>query len=565
MSSSRFVFLVLFLLISACSSSQSAVAPRGEGVQQEQVYQALAASFDGDDALGHVAFLMQYWRVGGGQPGFDASLDYVAQQLDAVDGALTHRMLETPRGGSGLVWHPLGGRLALTAPFDSVLHAFEEVPVMLMEGTPAGNATAPLVLDSESPETWNGAFVLTQSSARRLVGQAMTHGAVGVLSDNIPGYNQPEKNLDLVKYVSVGAREGGPMLFSVSRRTANRLRALKAAGEAVEIQGSVQSEVFEAPVRTLVAEIPGVLMPEERVVVVAHVDEPMANDNASGTATLTEIATTLAVRIADGTLPPPARTLTFLWVEEYTSTFAYLDHLGEAQSGIKAALVLDMVGQDVTKTGGVFRIERSPDPAAIWLRTPDEHTEWGAGQISQDELKGYFLNDLYRSLAARRAKDTGWVVGENPWEGGSDHDPFLRAGIPALLSWHFTDEFYHSSYDQIDKVSPDEMANVGITTALAAYQLAQPTTASLGELLQVLEDRGRWRIEWAKATADRLIAEGASTGDEEAVVIAAWHQWYDEALASVLTLTLPDQIEAVQVQIEAAQARLQRDFEAVQF
>jgi len=65
----------------------------------------------------------------------------------------------------------------------------------------------------------------------------------------------------------------------------------------------------------------------------------------------------------------------------------------------------------------------------------------------------------------RRARDTGWVVRSNPYEGGSDHTSFTKAGVPALLNWHFTDRYYHTNLDRPDKTSAAEMVNVGVSVA----------------------------------------------------------------------------------------------------
>ena len=62
-------------------------------------------------------------------------------------------------------------------------------------------------------------------------------------------------------------------------------------------------------------------------------------------------------------------------------------------------------------------------------------------------MRGHLLNDLHLAVALRRARDTGWVVRTNPYEGGSDHTVFTRAGVPALLNWHFTDRYYHTNLD----------------------------------------------------------------------------------------------------------------------
>lgn len=539
------------------------------------VYDALDTVFDEQAAYQHVAYLMQFWRVGGGQPGFDTSLVHIHSVIEQAgfnsQSYMQASILESPRGGNGLVWHPHEGAiLQVRTPVDSVLHRYEDTPQMLFEGTPSGEATAPLVLASSDPSTWSGKFVLAQGSVRRLIGPATANGAAGLLVDAVSDYNQPERWPHLVKYLSIGAREAGPMAFSISRHTYNALHRKLEVGP-VEIYGRVNAETIASPVRTLVANIEGETHPDERIVVVAHVDEPMANDNASGTATLTEMAVALGKALQDGSLTRPSRTITFLWVEEYTSTFAYLDWLDaqseDAVANIKAAIVLDMVGQDVSKTGGTFLIERAPDPSAIWLRPPDQHTEWGAGSIDKAQLKGVFINDVYRAIANLRAEANGWVINENPWEGGSDHDPFLRRGIPALLNWHFTDQFYHSSLDQIENVSPAEMANVGITAATAAYIFAQPSRNFLGEAAARLQMAASYRLNWAMATGQQMIQAATNkqaAAEKEQEVLTAWWQWYDEALHNVKTLALPEQEAALEEQIDQIRPALQRQYEAAQ-
>ncbi|MBL0170269.1 MAG: hypothetical protein IPP90_05965 [Gemmatimonadaceae bacterium] len=56
----------------------------------------------------------------------------------------------------------------------------------------------------------------------------------------------------------------------------------------------------------------GALRPAERFVYSAHVQEPGANDNASGVGLLAEMARTAAVMFKRGQVNP-ARTSTFLW------------------------------------------------------------------------------------------------------------------------------------------------------------------------------------------------------------------------------------------------------------
>ena len=133
---------------------------------------------------------------------------------------------------------------------------------------------------------------------------------------------------------------------------------------------------------------------------------------------------------------------------------------------------LDMTGEDTARTGGTFLIEKQADPSAVWPRPSDPHSEWGAGKVPAESLKGSLLNDLHLAVCLRRAKDTKWVVRTNPYEGGSDHTAFADAGIPSLLNWHFTDRYYHTNLDRPDKVSPLEITNVGVAVATSALFLA---------------------------------------------------------------------------------------------
>jgi hypothetical protein len=166
-------------------------------------------------------------------------------------------------------------------------------------------------------------------------------------------------------------------------------------------------------------------------------------------------------------------------------------------------------------------IEKGPDPTAVWDRPSDPHSEWGASKVDPALLRGSFLNDLHLSVALRRARDTGWVVRTNPYEGGSDHTSFTRAGVPALLNWHFTDRYYHTNLDTVDKVSPDVMANVAAAVSTTALFLASADRSDLGPMSRLIE------------TARDARMETERRNQAPAEVLSAWTVWYDEAMASV--------------------------------
>ena len=268
-------------------------------------------------------------------------------------------------------------------------------------------------------------------------------------------------------------------------------------------------------------EIPGRTRPDQRVVLVAHVQEPGANDNASGCGTLLAAALAIQDGIRRGSIPPPARTLTFLWGDEISGSRQWVKDHPDQLKGVVAMLSLGMTGEDTSKTGGTFLIEKQPDPSALWERPSDPHTEWGAGKVDPALVRGSFLNDLHLAVALRRARDTNWVVRTNPYEGGSDHTVFTTAGVPALLNWHFTDRYYHTNLDTIDKVSAAEMQHVAIAVATTATFLASADRTDVAPMTALMET----------AREARLATERKNNASSE--ILEAWNQWYDEALASL--------------------------------
>ena len=307
--------------------------------------------------------------------------------------------------------------------------------------------------------------------------------------------------------------------------------------------------------------------PSERIVVVGHIDhyKPGANDNAAGAATTLEIARTTTALIKRGVVPPPDRTITFLWVDEYEGTTLWMQRHPEAVRNIHAVFVLDMVGEKTEITGGPFQLERMPDPSSIWLRPPDEHTPWGAGAVDHMDIRGHFLNDFYLSVCRQRADATGWVVRTNPWEGGSDHDLFLKRGLPAILNWHFPDYFYHTSLDDIDKVSPDEMKHVGVAAATAILTLANASKETTLRILDTIESSATERFDNEERNSREAMAAVRENEQllirqraEEEEILSAWGRWYEETMDSLAGVPVEGVGDTLLGQIDEAKQRVRQ-------
>jgi hypothetical protein len=221
---------------------------------------------------------------------------------------------------------------------------------------------------------------------------------------------------------------------------------------------------------------------------------------------------------------------------------------------------LDMVGENTALTGGSFLIEKMPDPSKIWVRGEDQHTEWGAGQtMTARDIWPYWYNDFVKQRCIDESQATGgsWLVKANPYEGGSDHSPFLNARIPGVLLWHFTDQHYHDDLDRIGMVSAMELEHVGncaLATSLILTAANHPeyARATLTELAGIAERRldaeGRLSL-------DALSRPGADSAMQR-TVINAWRDYYIAALARVPEMTLPH--VALSTEVAAAQGRVAR-------
>jgi hypothetical protein len=527
----------LTLLLSIPATAQ--VAPhlppldRALPPRAEQIYKALTASADAKvakAAMDVVNFIAPLWRLPG-NPAFEQSQEYIFDRLKAAGLQSTYE--EYPSSGQG--WEYVRGTVRLGGASGEVLLSKEaqRVPLAINSfSTPSGGITLPLVDAGAGTndaayegKDVKGAIVLVSGSLGPAWNAAVrVRGAAGVISTAIASYTKPAETPDVLQWDSIPYNEALHAFgFKATPRVASRLRGELAKGS-VRLHVDIETVFHHRPDRTLIVEIPGKLHPEQRVILAAHVQEPGASDNASGCGTLLETVLALNNGIRSGRLARPDRTMTFMWVDEINGSRQWIKDHADQVKDVIAMLSLDMTGEDTSKTGGTFLIEKEPDPSAVWERPSDPHTEWGAGKVDAASLKGSFLNDLHLAVALRRARDANWVVRTNPYEGGSDHTVFMNAKVPSLLNWHFTDRYYHTNLDTIDKVSAAEMQNVAIVVGTTGLFLASADRSDVAPMTKLMET----------ARDARLETEQKNNATPE--ILQAWRKWYDEAIASVSRL-----------------------------
>ena len=562
--------LIGLAALSAREAVAQAVSASSPPPAVSRLFDAVRSAYSGDRALSTVAFVEQRWRWPGNR-GFEESLGHIAEQLRAagyVDekaakpaDRLTFRIEQRPM--SGPAWDPVDASLTIVGSPAPLLRWATNRNMLAVNSssTPEGGVEAEVVSVGKGD---NGAFdrvpvagkiVFGEMSVGRLSNEARRRGAIGVLAYSMPAYTQPETHRTSIQFSSISADTGAKawaLLLSYDAREA--LQRALAAGP-VRVRVITRSRFSRSVERTVIADVHGSVKPNERFVFSAHVQEPGANDNASGVGAQVEMARVVSSLVQAGTVDP-RRSITFIWGNEIQQTRQYLADASRAQT-VKWGLSLDMVGEDTEKTGGTFLIEKMPDPSAVWTRGDDHHTEWGGSPLTVDQLRPHFFNDFVLRRCLDQAAVTGWVVRTNPFEGGSDHVPFLDAHKPGVLFWHFTDVYYHTDGDRLPNVSPRELANVGISALVSALTLASADSATARALVAELERAALARLDAETALSVDALARGGDRGKER-LILDTWTDWYRRAVRTTSEIEVGGSSRETRAAIDAADAAIER-------
>jgi aminopeptidase YwaD len=532
-------------------------------------YPVLQKNFVEANAFKTVAFVEKRWRVPGNS-GFTESIYEVEKTLQKAgfkkevkgetDGPLTYRI--ESRDMRGPTWEPINASVTIEGESKPLLQFVtnRNMIAMYSGSTPAGGVTADVVFVERAKlstfsDDLKGKILFSDASVGQVYGVAVKNGALGAFGYSMPAYTQPEKNVNSIQFSRISNQDSTSQKFGIllSYAAKERLKAAVQKGP-VKVHVEVASKIYRAKELTIVANARGTAKPDERFVFSAHVQEPGANDNATGVGTLAEMARVTAALIKQKKFEPK-RTITFLWGDEIVSTGRYIKEDSIRAKGIKWGLSLDMVGEDVSKTGGSFLIEKMPDPSAIWTRGKDKHTEWGGRPLKESDMFPHYFNDLLLNRCIQQGKTNGWVVNSNPFEGGSDHTPFLQAKIPGLLMWHFTDVFYHTDADRLNMVSAQEMKNVGISALATAYTLASASEATTLSLIAELQKNATDRINSEYELSAQAVKDGTAA-DVEKHKIDVWAKWYTDAIGKMTDINVDGSTTPINTRIAAAKTAI---------
>ena len=468
-----------------------------------QVTDAIHAEVDGVAVLRTVRDLGRHHRVQG-SPGFADAAEMVRARAAAA-GLVDAAIERLPADGrtryahfrSYLGWDAKAASLEEVSPRPRTLSRFPDLPVALADYSQDADVTAGLVDvgSGTSPADFEGKDVRGQivlaSGALPLVHRRAVEerGAAGFVSD-FPNQRTAWSgdDRDLVRWGHLSPYETkNTFAFMVSRRQSQDLRTRLAAGDKIVLRARVSARLIPATYDVVTATIPGTDRAAGEVVLTAHLchQSAGANDNASGSAAILEVARGLQAAISRGTLPRPKRTIRFLWVPEIAGSQAWLIRHPEAARAMVAGIHMDMVGGTLAATRGTLHVSRSAESrphvvdeiARAWLeavvRASDRYASRGgdarAGFVWPPGSRETLLADM-RGI-----------------ELGSDHQVYEEAsfGVPMVYFHDWPDVTIHTDKDLPENLDATKLGRVAFLGAGIAWTLAALPEEEAPRLLAV--------------------------------------------------------------------------------
>ncbi|MCH8804837.1 MAG: M28 family peptidase [Planctomycetes bacterium] len=331
--------------------------------------------------------------------------------------------------------------------------------------------------------------------------------------------------------------------FMVSLKQARTWQERLARGETVRLSAVVRAGQHPGSYDIATAVLPGrdAALAGEEIVFSCHLDHlrPGANDNASGAATILEVARTLAKLTRDGTLPRPRRSIRFIWPAEIEGTIALLNARPEFARRAKAVIHMDMVGGDAEITKAVFHVTRSPKSLPTFVN-------------DVAEAFGRFVNEQSYEFAASGRADFPLVDPEGGKEAllarmadfshGSDHEVWTEGSfrVPAIYLNDWPDRYIHTHADRVDNIDPTKLKRAAFIGAASAYYLANLDIEQVPDLWNVIRAHALERTAVAVRRAEALASEAPT----EAANLRRFHLAYERRVVESITrfAALPPQV-----------------------
>jgi len=375
--------------------------------------------------------------------------------------------------------------------------SYRAMPIVLAEDSESADVTAELVDVGEGTKEADyagkkvkGKIVLTSAQPGAVQDLAVgKFGAVGIVS-----YAQNQRTAwwgedeNLIRWGHLETFSPNKTFgFMVSLKTARGLRERLAHGNVIRLHALVKAGQHASNYEVVTATIPGAdpKLKEGEIAFSCHLDHqrPGANDNASGCATILEVARTLQKLISEGKLTRPARTIRFIWPPEIEGTLALLNGKPEFTKRIKAAIHMDMVGGGPA-TKAVFHVTHGPMSLPSFVHD----VAWAFAEfVNEESYKFAATGGAAYPLVAPEGGKEPLQAQFGDYTMGSDHDVYQDSsfGIPAIYMNDWPDRYIHTNFDSAANIDTTKLKRAAFIGAASGYFLAGFTTQDPQELADV--------------------------------------------------------------------------------
>jgi aminopeptidase YwaD len=475
----------------ALASLAAAATAQAQAPLPDPYIAALANELSGETAKRNVEGIAAYHRQRGSK-GFHAAADLVATRAQeyGLDGVEVVRFAADGKIFYGTqrsrpAWDAdEGDLLEVQGAAVRKIASYAAEPIVLAEDSESADVTANLVDVGDGTKAGDyegkdvkGKIVLVAAQPGAAQDLAIGRfGAVGIVSyaqnQRTAWYGEDE---NLIRWGHLKTfSDHKTFAFMVSLKTARDMRKRLAGGETIRLHALVKAGQHEGFYEVVTAAIPGsdARLKDEQITFSCHLDHqlPGANDNASGCATILEVARTLQKLIGNGTLPRPARTLRFVWPPEIEGTLALLTAWPGFATRTRAVVHMDMVGGG-PETKAVFHVTRGPMSLPSFVHD----VGWNFARWVNDETYRFAATgeSKYPLVAPEGGKEP-LRAEDSPFQVGSDHQVYQDSSfkIPAIYFNDWPDRFIHTNFDSVANIDPTKLKRVAFIAAASAYVLA---------------------------------------------------------------------------------------------
>ena len=458
----------------------------------------LLDALSGERAQAHTQVLASGSRYPGSK-GFRRAAEYVVEQA-AKAGLKNVRVERFPMSEPS--WDVVSAELWMIEPERTRLATTEAIELTLAQYSHEADVSAELVDvgpgTSESDYAGRevaGKIVLASGHPRAVQARAMEKKAVGIVSDWQGQFFGVTPSRGAVSWAALDWHKPG-FAFVLSPRGGERLRARLARGK-IMVQARVDVDAADTTEMEMVmGELPGTAAQGDDVVLSAHLDHhrPGANDNASGSAALLEMARVLAAR------PPARRTVRFWWTTEILSVHAYFERHPEEARRIAANVNMDQAGGDIRRPTELVYTQ-----SLRWLPTFWDDVLQSFAEDARDRWARPLFEPASRFVAPTGSRFPLWLefwTDGDPTP-GSDNYAFIDAfiGIPSANIAAATLETIHSSDDRPEIIDPTCLKRAMYLAGAPVVWLAGAGPAEVRSALGLVAARARARVEAELAEA----------------------------------------------------------------